>query len=275
MVEQAENAPAANEDANAIKEAPQKRVLSEIEFPYADLEAAGELASVLHQRAGGESEDAELAAWLNQSVNGGTYRSRRSAARMFGLIELSQGRVTLTPLGRDLVDDGKSRAARAEAFLKPQLHLAMYEKLRGTVLPPAAAIERMMGGLGVSPKQVERARQVFQKSATQASFIDPANGRFIKPASGPGSVNDPPIEKPEDKGGSGGSGGSGGGGGGDDALQLDPLLMALLHKIPPKGSEWGAAKRVRWFRTFAMNVSQIYDTDEEVIELKIEPLPGG
>ncbi|WP_431285050.1 hypothetical protein ACQW02_09750 [Humitalea sp. 24SJ18S-53] len=268
MVEQVENAPTPNGGANAIKDAPQKRVLSEIEFPYADLEAAGELASVLQQRAGGESEDAELAAWLNQSVNGGTYRSRRSAARMFGLIDLSQGRVTLTPLGRDLVDDVKSRAARAEAFLKPELHLAMYEKLRGTVLPPAAAIERMMGGLGVSPKQVERARQVFQKSATHASFIDPTNGRFIKPASTPGSINDPPSEKPEDKGGNGGSGG------GDDALQLDPLLMALLHKIPPKGSEWGAAKRVRWFRTFAMNVSQIYDTDDEVIELKIEPIPG-
>jgi hypothetical protein len=28
--------------------------------------------------------------------------------------------------------------------------------------------------------------------------------------------------------------------------------------------------RVRWFRTFAMNVSQIYDGDGEPVEMKIE-----
>ena len=29
------------------------------------------------------------------------------------------------------------------------------------------------------------------------------------------------------------------------------------------------AQRVRWFRTFAMNVSQIYDDDNDPVELKI------
>jgi hypothetical protein len=57
-------------------------------------------------------------------------------------------------------------------------------------------------------------------------------------------------------------------------LNLDPLLMALLQKVPPKGDEWGAAKRVRWFRTFAMNVSQVYDDDENPIELEIEVAAG-
>lgn len=31
-----------------------------------------------------------------------------------------------------------------------------------------------------------------------------------------------------------------------------------------------AAQRVRWFRTFAMNVSQIYDEDDKPVEMKIE-----
>ena len=63
-----------------------------------------------------------------------------------------------------------------------------------------------------------------------------------------------------------------GGGGGCDGLSdlaLDPLLIALLKKIPTAG-DWPAAQRVRWFRTFAMNVSQIYDGDGEPVELKIE-----
>jgi hypothetical protein len=34
--------------------------------------------------------------------------------------------------------------------------------------------------------------------------------------------------------------------------------------------DWPAAQRVRWFRTFAMNVSQIYDDDEKPVEMKID-----
>jgi hypothetical protein len=64
----------------------------------------------------------------------------------------------------------------------------------------------------------------------------------------------PPVDPAVEK-----NGGAGGGGNdGLDNLGLDPLLIALLKKIPPSG-EWPAAQRVRWFLTLAMNVSQIYD----------------
>jgi hypothetical protein len=42
-----------------------------------------------------------------------------------------------------------------------------------------------MAQLGVSPKQTGRARQVFQKSAQYAGYIDPATSRFIRPGIGP------------------------------------------------------------------------------------------
>ncbi len=271
MVEQEENVILTNEDEGATPMLGQRRrIQSEIEFPYADLEVASELAITLHQKAGGESDDAELAGWLNQSSTGGTYRSRRSAARMFGLIDLTQGRVCLTALGHDLNDDRKARAARTDAFLKPELYNAMYEKFRGTVLPPGVAIERMMQHLGVSPKQTDRARQAFIKSANHAGFIDASSGRFIKPSNGTSHQEAENREKGDEE-----KKGNGGGGNGDDkaGLSLDPLLMALLQKIPPKGEDWGAAKRLRWFKTFAMNVSQVYDKDDEVIELKIEQAP--
>jgi len=67
----------------------------------------------------------------------------------------------------------------------------------------------------------------------------------------------------------GDTGGGGGGGDGLDTLGLDPLLIALLKKIPTSG-DWPAAQRVRWFRTFAMNVSQIYDDDNQPVEMKID-----
>jgi hypothetical protein len=40
---------------------------------------------------------------------------------------------------------------------------------------------RQVTELGVSPKQKERARQTFMKSAQYASFIDASTGRFVKP----------------------------------------------------------------------------------------------
>jgi len=46
--------------------------------------------------------------------------------------------------------------------------------------------------------------------------------------------------------------------------------LALLKKIPETEKGWPAAQRVRWFKTFAMNVSQIYDGDDnDPVEMKI------
>jgi hypothetical protein len=102
-----------------------------------------------------------------------------------------------------------------------------------------------------------------------AGFIDAASGRFIKP--GIAGVKEERTDTRDDDRNKNRNG-SGDGSGSDD-LNLDPLLIALLKKIPEAAKGWPAAQRVRWFRTFAMNVSQIYDGDSEMdepVELKIE-----
>jgi hypothetical protein len=40
-----------------------------------------------------------------------------------------------------------------------------------------------------------------------------------------------------------------------------------------ESNKWPAAQRIRWLRTFAMSLSQIYDTDEgsNPVEMKIDP----
>ena len=257
MVEQAKNetnGPSAPE-ASAEKATPRKRVISEIEFPYSDLELAAELAKTLHARAGNSSTDDELAAWLDQSATGGTYRARRAAARMFGLIELTQGKVGLTELGRDIADTRTERAARVDAFLKPALFQVMYEQGKGRALPPPPAIERQMEQLGVSPKQTDRARQVFQKSAIYAGFINSATGRFVKPGNG-ASEREPERDETQKKR----EGGSGGGG------PDDPLIAALIQKLPPNG-KWPAADRVVWLKMATMAFDLAYGRDAE-IEIK-------
>jgi len=254
-----DNAQAAAASAADTEES--KRERSKISFVYTDLESAVGLVGTLNSRAGTTCTTKQLAAYLNQSVDGGTFRSLVAAAKTFGLIETGQGSVTLTGLGLHSLDPERRPAALADAFLKVPLHAAMYREFEGHALPPAAAIERQMETLGVAPKQKERARQTFSKSAVFAGFIDPPTGRFVRPATSTPQPNDADKKtKPP---------GGGGGNGGNDGLQLDGLLMELLRKIPAPESGWPKEQRLRWFRTFAMNVSQIYDTDEEVVDLAI------
>jgi hypothetical protein len=242
-----------------------KRQRSTIGFPYSDYESAAEVATAAHGNVGhGNCSQGQLAAWMQQSAKSSGFRTQLAAARLFGLIESDNPEsIRLAELGRRVLDPAQSRAARAEAFLKVPLFKALYEKYKDGVVPPTAALEREIVGLGVSEKQKARARQVFESSSIQSGFREAAPNKLVMPA----VVIAPPAREREDKGG-----GSGGSGDGFD-LGLDPLLMALLRKIPKTGSgaaDWSAESRLRWFRTFAMNVSQVYDDDANPVELEIK-----
>ena len=236
------------------------RSRSRISFVYNDLAAAVGLADKLRANAGLTAcAVKQLATWMDQSATGGTFRSILGAARTFGLVETQHGgTVSLTRLGQSVLDEDERPNAVASAFLNVPLHTALYQEYEGNALPPSPAIERHIESLGVPSKQKERARQTFTKSAKFAGFIDSSTGRFIRPATAPAVPAASASELPN-------GGGDGNGGG----LNLDPLLVALLQKIPPVGDDWPKGQRVRWFRTFAMNVSQVYDTGDEVVDLVI------
>ena len=153
-------------------QAERKRERSRVEFPYADLQMAVDLATMIFSKGGGSCEESQLAVWLDQSVTGGTFRSRLSAAKMFGLIEGGNKALTLTSLGRKTCDGRTLADAKAEAFLHIPLYAELYGKWNGNALPPAAAIERQMTLLGVVETQSDRARQTFVKSAAQAGYMD-------------------------------------------------------------------------------------------------------
>jgi hypothetical protein len=183
-----------------------KRERTSIEFPYTDLNRSAELTATLGETGGKVWIDQkQLAVALDMSVNGGTFRSRLSAAKMFGFVETGNGQVRLSDLGIRLLDESTARAAKVEAFLKVPLYRAMYDSYNGFALPPAAAIERQMISMGVPSKQAERARQAFASSAQAAGYIA-SNGRFSKPMITPAEAKE---DKPNDLGGNGGGGGGG------------------------------------------------------------------
>jgi hypothetical protein len=249
-----------------------KRFQSEIEFPYTDLQSAIEIVTTVHSRAGTSCEAEELAAWMNQSPTGGTFRARLAAARHFGLIDRSQGRVTLTQLGRQIIDPAEERHARVEAFLKVPLYSAMYDKNRGNVLPPPVALERQMRELGVSPKQTERARQAFSKSAQFAGFVDASTGRFVKPGNYSNSAldeskNEVESERKEKR--------TGGHAVGDELDQLHPFIVGLLRTLPPAQigepkPDWPIAEQVKWLQTAASIFSLIYEAKDGRVKIEHE-----
>jgi hypothetical protein len=223
----------------------QRRERSEVGFPYADLGQALDLARVLHQRGGGAAEREQLAGWMDQSATGGTFRSRLSAATMFGLVEVDRAHVRITPRGREAVDG--QVGALADAFLQVELFRAMFDRHSGYALPPPAAVERQMVELGVPSKQKERARQTFQKSATIAGFVDPVTGRLVKPAVR--REQEGPAPAPHDS--QRNVGGGGGGRGPDEPYH--PFIMGLLNELPaaPDFPKWSIEEQAEWLRTAA------------------------
>jgi hypothetical protein len=249
-----------------------KRQRSSIAFPYMDLNEAVTLARAIHNNVGtGTCTVEQLAPWVKQSPTSSGFRSRLAAAKLFGLINTDRSdALQLMELGRFVVDAKREREGRARAFLTVPLYTAVHDKFKGSVVPPTAALEKELAALGVASTLTDTARRVMERSAEQAGFYEAGRDRLVMPGFVPldAGLNDTAGEA--NNGGGGGVGG-GTGGGGDDDLHLDPLLLALLKKIPEAGKDWPAAQRLRWFRTFAMNVSQIYDEEAmEPVELKID-----
>lgn len=236
----------------ADKQAAQGRVQSTIEFPYLDQENAAEIAAAVHEVGGSGCEWDQLAAHLKQSAQGGGFRLRMICAKAFGLVTYDRGKISLTSLGMRIADPQQQRTAKIESFLLVPLYKAVYDKFRGGTLPPLAGLEREMQALGVAPKQADKARQAFQRSAKYAGFFEFGADRLVMPANGaPGAAPDAkPAGEPLRQANSGGGGG--GGGGQDD---LHPFIRGLLQKLPEPDAEWTVEARVKWLTT----ASNIFD----------------
>jgi hypothetical protein len=186
---------------------------------------------------------------------------------MFGLIDRGEGRVTLTQLGRDALDNsGKERAARIAAFLNVELFAAMYEQFKGHALPPPPAIERQVEQLGVSPKQKERARQTFMKSAQYAGFIDASSGRFVKP--GIAAREEQPRDKPDD------AQKRNNGSDGNEPPDIDPIIAGLLKRLPKSGNVWPVAERKLWLQLLEGSFQLIYKDASSAPSAPLPPIPG-
>lgn len=239
-----------------------KRSASAIQFPYGDLVDAIEVARVLFANAGASLATWEhIAAWLGHgSASSGGFRTKIATARIFGFTETKAGGALLTTLGGQILDPARERAARVTAFLNVPLYRAIYDNHVGMTLPPDAGLEREMVSLGVSAKQKERARQIFQRSADQAGFFTYGRNKLVLPvvevrlgrAELPegldrllrgGVAEDPTYALP--------------------AAAANPLIAGLMQSLPQPGMAWPKENQEHWLATAAHVFGLVYPPGQE------------
>lgn len=255
------------------EEAKRERVHSSIVFPYSDLDDAVGVAKSVYTIGGSSCQADQLAARLGLSVSASMFQLRLNTARIFGLIVYSQGTVTLTSLGTRVCDRQQEAAAKAESFLNVPLYKAVYEQFKGATLPPPGGLDTTIGNMGVSPKQKEKARRVFQRSAQQAGFFAFGQDRLVYPSKGGGEPVPPangetPPEKIDGKKDAHRGGGDGGNG------TRHPLIDGLIKALPDGGADWPLESRKKWLQAAAMNFAFVYtdskrDSTEDQESLKV------
>lgn len=249
-------------DGAAPAEEPQGR--STIKFPYLDQDDAVEVAQAIHTVAGKSCERDQLAAHFGVAATGGAFNLRLLTAKMFGFVNSEKGTLNLTALGSRVCDPQQEKAARAESFLMVPLYKAVYDDYKGQMLPGNPGLETAMEKLGVAPKQKDKARQVFQRSATQAGYFAYGSSRLVAPALKASSEEEKPKngnidgeeseekeKKPEKK-------------------KRHPFIEGLLDKLPEAETEWTLEGRKKWLQTAANIFDLMYkSSDSDTGELSI------
>lgn len=225
---------------------------STIKFPYLDQDDSVEIAKAVHAVAGNSCERDALAAHLDVAAKGGGFNLRLLTAKMFGFIDSDKGTISLTHLGIRAVDPQTEKAARAESFLLVPLYKAVYDDYKGQMLPPNPALEAAMEKLGVAPKQRDKARQVFQRSATQAGYFAYGTSRLVAP---PVKATAAETITPAADAALGGGGGGGTGIVPPEPPKLNPFIVGLLAKLPEADKPWSKEGRRKWLQT----ASNIFD----------------
>lgn len=253
----------AGEADNGASAAKAPRQQSKVQFPYHDLKDAISITTTVWGRYGGECQVAQLAGALGSKPTSGAFRTKVLSAKMFGLIQ-GTAVLTTTPLGMKIVSEATSRQARAEAFLKVELFRGIYDEVTptGGMLPTnTTGLDALIRRLGVVEGQIETARQVFQRSARQAGYLEHGEDRLVAPALG--------SEPPQFKGGQGngadddGGGTPDGSGGQNERVENHPLMVGLLQSLPKTGVAFPAKARQRWLNAVKVNFDFIYGPAED------------
>ena len=185
-------------------------------------------------------------------------------------IEAETGRFRLSPLGRRAVDPARERDANAKAFLTVPLYNAVFEKYKGGVLPPAAALEREIVEIGVAEKQKHTARLVLERSAQYAGFFEHGKDRLVMPGVASDEHREPAKTDESEHRGSRGKGS-----GGDGEKPRHPLIEGMSQSLPFNGETWTLEEAADWLHAAAYNLRFAYKLKGKItVDIKVEQPTG-
>ena len=233
---------------------------STIEFPYTDLDNAVEIVRGVHEVGGTACDYDQLAAHMKLEAKGGGFRIRVNGAKTYDLITYERGgRITLTELGRKIIDPQSERVAKVDAFLGVPLYNKVFEEFKGRPLPPPNGLERALVNFGVGSKVAEKARQALVRSAKQSGFFDLSADRLALPPNRNGNASNAntsqadaqnsqqqPIKPPQ----------------GTALESLHPLIHGLLLTLPQPNTNWAVADRLNWLVMANSIFKMIYPNTE-------------
>lgn len=247
---------------------PTKVTRSEIAFPYGSMEDAFSVVQTLSD-VGGELTRDQLSAKMGIPTS--TFNVRLGAARMFGLLYLTkEGALGLTKDGRRIVSNDATEAAvaRRDAFFNVALYRRTFDAFKGQSLPDPSDLEEHFAKLGVAPKQTDKARSAFERSASYAGFFNAGRNRLVQPVINAANCSTDQMSSPratviDETGGNSLSGA---------AYQY--LIRGLLDRLPPVDTKWSIDARVRWLKALAVNLAVIYGPDDDIeIEIRAPSKP--
>jgi len=237
------------------------RVRSTISFPYFSLEECAELAKTVHRVFGGTAELDQLAGSLKTSPASGGFRLKVAASKLFGLIETGAREVVLTDSGAKVVDG--DRESIVSAFLGVPLFGELFDKLKSRSLPDEQGLEKLIKSLGVTPKQVTKARITFKKSASYAGFFEISADRLVKPSFKASNlveydnwneVGEQPrlSTQRDDRDTTVNAGVS------VPEIAKHPLMLGMLGALPDLGGDFSQEDRDAWVEAMKINLQLIY-----------------
>lgn len=267
-MEEVKAAKAENEGASSKK--PLSR--ANVQYPYFDLANSLEVARKMQDNAGGSCSPDQLASYLEyKSTKSGTYQTRVSAAKQFGFVRSDDGLLSVTERAMKIIspvlpEDAVS--AKVDAFLNVDLFGKVYEKYKGSTIPPKVGMRNLLSqAFGVPDDRLDPTVRVLFDSAEQAGmFPNGDQSRLVRPATKAQAAPKPqpaeaaPSAEPQ-RGGSGGGGTEGGPPG------VHTAILGLLRELPPAGSAWPKRSKDRFVKAFLATLEFVYQSDEE------EPTP--
>jgi hypothetical protein len=120
------------------------------------------------------------------------------------------------------------------------------------MLPNGSGLDALIRKAGVVESQVESARAIFRRSASQAGYHTYGRERLVRPAvSNLG-------EEIEDEGGDGGGIPNPPGEDEKPAIMTHPLIVGMLGALPEPGDDFPEKDRELWLQAAKVNLQLIY-----------------